>query len=170
MAQSILYRVAILVVSLAGASGCNDREVTSPSSATTSEVELSFSSLSTREDAHHQFAINSNDTDALRAETLDYATDMDSLIKTMIDACEAMGFGGMMGGHQMARMNDLADGMHDRIREHLARMDSLSSLEDMRAECTGHHDDMWEMLDEMHNALPSGHMMDGSMDDGHGGM
>jgi hypothetical protein len=56
--------------------------------------------------------------------------------------------------------------MGEVIHGHHARMDSLSTLPEMRSECTEHHTEMLELLDEMHEALPGGGMMGGGMGGG----
>jgi len=119
--------------------------------------------LETREDAHHRLALETTDRLVLKVETGRYAVDMDSLMDAMMDSCLAMGSGGTMRDHDMRRMGDMAGWMDDVIGGHRARMDSLLTLEDMRAECDEHHEEMLDVLDEMHDALPRRGMMGGGM-------
>lgn len=149
---------AVLVALIVLVTGCNRGNAVGPV-----PVERAYSQLDAREDAHHLAATNATNVGALGVETARYAADMDSLIDAMMDWCVKMGAGGMMRDHDMSRMRNVADGMSDMIRWHHARMDSLSTIEAMRAECDEHHEDMGPMLDRMHEALPSGGMMGGGM-------
>jgi len=156
---------AVAIIALL-AGGCGDSgDDTGPSSAVPASVELAYSSLGTREDAHHRTALDGTDGLALRAETRRYAVDMDSLMDAMMDACFAVGSDHMMGDHDMRRMSEMAGWMDDVIGGHRARMDSLLTPEEMRAECVEHHEDMLDLLDEIHEALPRrrGGMMGGGM-------
>lgn len=160
----ISARIAVLgMVGALFAGGCGDSGGTGPSSDVPASVELAYSNLGTRENAHHRAALDATDRVLLRAETGRYAADMDSMMDAMMDSCVAMGSGGMMGDHDMRRMGDVTGAMDDLIREHHARMDSLGTFGEMRDECIEHHDEMLDVLDEMHDALPRRGMMSGGM-------
>lgn len=157
-------RVAALVVASALlAGGCGDGAGTGPSSDVPASVEMAYSNLDTREGAHHRVSLEAADRIVLRAEIGRYAVDMDSLMDAMMDSCFAMGSGGMMGDHDMRRMGDLIGWMGDMIERHRARVDSLFTFEEMRAECVEHHEEMLDLLDEMRNTLLHGGMMSGGM-------
>lgn len=163
MRRAISFGAALLAVGVLGG-GCYCRDVTGPAASDNSaRVRAAYANLGAREDAHYQSATVATDAAALRGETERYTVDMDSLMGAMMDSCTAMGMGGMMRDHDMGRMRDLASGMGDTIRGHHARMDSLTTLNEMRAECDDHHDAMLERMDQMHDALPGRGMMGGGM-------
>jgi hypothetical protein len=147
---------AVIAVGALIAGGCGDDGESPPAAGIPASVEASYSALMAREDSHHRAALGATEIAPLHEETGRYAADMDSLMDAMMDSCSAMGMGGMMGDHDMDRMRDLAGWMGDLVHDHHARMGSLSTLAEMRGECTEHHDAMVDLLGEMHEALPGG--------------
>ena len=145
------------------AGGCGDDDRTGPSSDVPASVQLAYSSLGVREGAHYRAALDAIEEELLRTETRCYAVDMDSLIDGMIDSCFVMGSHGMMDHHDMRRMRDMSEWMEDVIGEHRARMDSLATLEEMRSECVEHHEEMFDLLEQVHDALPGRGMVMGPM-------
>jgi hypothetical protein len=157
---------AVVTIGAIFAGSCGDSGDTGPSSAAPVSVETAYSNLESREGAHHRTALDATDQTLLRGETRRYAADMDSLMNAMMDSCFAIDSNHMMGGHDMGGMRGMSEWMDDVIERHRARMDSLLTLEEMRAECAEHHEEMLDLLDQVHDALPTrmgGGMMGGGM-------
>lgn len=158
---SLLSGAALISVAL-WFHGCNGGGVAGPAPSDDSiGVRATYSSLATREAAHHQAALAAGDAGALRAETACYAADMDSLMGAMMDSCEAMGMsmGGMMRDHDMDRMRGTVRQMGVAIGGHRGQIDALATIDEMREECEEHHAQMDGMLDRMDDALPRRHGM-----------
>lgn len=113
--------------------------------------------LSARENSHHTTATAATAAGALRSETVAYVQDMHDMMDRLMAQCGEM----MMGSSMMSSLRDMAGQMGAALDNHQSKMQAMTDLAAMRAECDEHHRIMGPMLDHMRDMMAG--MMGGGM-------
>ncbi|HLG18843.1 MAG TPA: hypothetical protein VI895_03365 [Bdellovibrionota bacterium] len=118
------------------------------------------SQMQTRESAYHDAVASLSDADQVREETNQYATDMNDMLSQMESTCseKMTEHNGMMGNTDVSQLCGMQDDMMMAVSDHQERINGMTDVATMKAECGEHYQTMQGMLDTM-DSMMSGDMM-----------